>query len=564
MRTRILIWALAIAGLAFPAAATAQKSYVAERFDTTVAVQPDGSLRVTEVITFRFEGGPFAFVFRDLALRGLTGIDEITATMDGRAFSPGTQAGQVEIKQGDPIRATWHYAPVSDSRHTFGLCYRVVGALRGEGQEGQLVWRAVPEDHDYVIETGQVTLELPPGTRLLGPARLEGAQAASTTTSGSRVVLPFGRVEPNVPVDMLVDFDPGAIPLAGAEIGAAALRPAFGAQVVWVALAIAGLGSVVGIAGLAVWWRREWGGRTSVPPSPPRVEPPADLAPGLAAMLLGGRSPALGTLFDLARRGAIRIEQTPSRWTKRAYGLSLQSTQESLSPHEEGLLRSLFKRPAGAGELLSIQDAGTRLAGSPAAHRQPLHAQMVSRGWLDPRLESQRTRMMVAGVLGTMLGLTLVILGMVGLGALAVNAGGWVAVLSAAVAGFGGAGFVAGVVALFLGLAATALTPEGRRQNLAWQAFESHLRAVARGQDAAVQVNAFERFLPYAAGFGMASAWARHFQKQGLAEVPAWFQGLEAADFADVTAAVIASTTSVSAGADGGGGASGGGASGAG
>ena len=47
--------------------ALAEKNYLAERFDVTIAVHPDGTMDINETIVFRFTGGPFTYVFRELA-----------------------------------------------------------------------------------------------------------------------------------------------------------------------------------------------------------------------------------------------------------------------------------------------------------------------------------------------------------------------------------------------------------------------------------------------------------------------------------------------------------------
>lgn len=558
--------ALVVLAIVVPAAAGAQKEYAAQRFESRVAVQPDGSLLVREDITFRFEGGPFTYVVRELALRQLSGIDGLQATLDGRPLPEGRTAGSIEIEDGDPIRATWHVEPLEDSSHTFGLSYRVEGALRREGEAARLIWRVVPEQHEYAIESGQVTFELPSGARLLGRADLDGARVLGSSAADDRVTLRFDGVAPDTPVDLTVDFDPGVIPLpADADAPQASSGWTFDPGILWIALGLAGVGGVAGIGSVVGWWRKAWADRPAVPPTHLRVELPAKLPPALAATLLGGRSPALGTLFDLAAREVIRIEQSPTRWNQRSYSITWSATpQPSLLPHEQGLLRALFKPPAGPGASVSISDAGPRLAADPPGHQQPLRAQLIDRGWLDLQLEKERNRMLAAGVLGFLLGSGLVILGMIGLGLPDLQGIGWVPLLGGVMAGLGGAAGMAGIAALVLSVSITALTPDGESRRAAWRGFEMYLKDVARGGSMVVQTRLFDRYLPYAAAFGMASSWARHFQKLGVAEVPSWFHGLEAADFGDVTAAIVASTMSVSTSADGGAGASGGGASGAG
>ena len=161
MFRKLLVLAL-LFGLLLPTAAGAAKDYRAERFDVDLEIQPDGALVVTETVVFRFEGGPFTYVFRDLAYTEIDEIDRLQASMDGEVLPQGTGPGQVEIETGDPLKVTWHFAPISDSTHTFTLVYRVQGAIRQLDDADALIWRAFPEEHDYKIASSTITLSYPP------------------------------------------------------------------------------------------------------------------------------------------------------------------------------------------------------------------------------------------------------------------------------------------------------------------------------------------------------------------------------------------------------------------
>lgn len=122
----------------------AAKSYEAQRYDVSLDIQGDGSLVVTETVVFEFQGGPFTYVFRDLSYNEIDEIDRLQASMDGQVSPAGTGPGQVEIQAGDPLQVTWHFAPTSDSTHTFTLAYRVQGAIRQLEDADALIWRAIP------------------------------------------------------------------------------------------------------------------------------------------------------------------------------------------------------------------------------------------------------------------------------------------------------------------------------------------------------------------------------------------------------------------------------------
>jgi uncharacterized membrane protein len=131
--------------------------------------------------------------------------------------------------------------------------------------------------------------------------------------------------------------------------------------------------------------------------------------------------------------------------------------------------------------------------------------------------------------------------------------------------------FLLGLVGVIAGVALSPLTDEGATVAAGWKQFADHLKEVSRGKAAVSGPQMFQRFLPYAAGFGLLQAWAKWFQKRGWTELPPYFTALSQADDGGVSAFVaMAAATSTSGGSAAGGaggagaGAAGGGASGAG
>ena len=68
---------LLFVALLFSIAAQDDKTYSADRFDVDMIVQEDRSLFVEENVAFRFVGGPFSFVFRELPTDHTDGIVDI-------------------------------------------------------------------------------------------------------------------------------------------------------------------------------------------------------------------------------------------------------------------------------------------------------------------------------------------------------------------------------------------------------------------------------------------------------------------------------------------------------
>jgi len=206
----ISVLVLVVAGVLLTACNGDGKSYSANRFDVDLAVQPDGSLIVAETVDFCFEGGPLSYVFCDLAFPEIDGIDRLQASLDGQVLPQGTGPGQVEIEAGDPLKVTWHLPPTSDAMHSFGLVYRVQGAIRQMDDADALIWRAVPEEHDYEIASSTVKLSYPPSAQLLSQPTVQGANAA-VETSESQAVLQVQNIGADEDLIVEARFAPGSL-----------------------------------------------------------------------------------------------------------------------------------------------------------------------------------------------------------------------------------------------------------------------------------------------------------------------------------------------------------------
>lgn len=543
----------------------AGQSYHAERFDVVLSPQPGGGLLVTETVIFRFEGEPFTFVFRDISLVETDGIEFVSAGMDGVQLPQGSAPGQVELLPGDPFKITWHFAPTFNSTHSFELTYRARGAIRRD-QADTLIWRAVPEEHEYTILTSRISLRAPQAAALLEAPTLQGAPA-QVEWDTSQAVLTTGEIEPNKSLVVTARFPSGSLAQtmptwqARQEQRSTQLRGALP----WSAAA----GSLVLLVGLAVLIAALQRGRREENPVPELdaarpVSPPSAAPPAAAARLAGGALPFMAALLDLARRGHLVISQKKSGWLRgNTFVVSKAESRDLLRPHEVILLESLF--PGGLLQTeQSISEAYTRLAQHSQAFNAALDDELREGGWLDEARHRLRRRLLGAGTMGLLLGLALFVAGAL----LAVTAAAAPALLAAGV----GAGLaLAGLAALIAGASYSPWTARGEQEGRAWKGFSAYLRDVTRGREAVTRSDLFERYLAYAAGLGLGSAWAHFFQKQGAGIVPAWFQSLQTsgdANFGSFVAFMSAADSAAASGSDGGasagGGASGGGASGAG
>ncbi|MGQ9599602.1 MAG: DUF2207 domain-containing protein [Anaerolineae bacterium] len=554
---------------ASPALAT--KRYHAERFDVVLEVRSDGSLLVTETVRFRFEGGPFTYAFRDLTYTGIDEIDRLQASMDDAILPQGTGPGQVEVVPGHPLQVTWHFSPTFDSVHEFALIYRVQGAIRQENEADVLIWRAIPEDHDYAIEHSTIILRYPSSIPLQDGPELSKA-AVSTERSDGQVQWTTTGLKADESLVVTARFAPGSLIEAPPQWQArqiARQRQIYKAVPVGLAAGLSTFG--LGLVALSRFLIRQRRTGTTTPAYAMHVSTPPDQSPpGLAVRLARGGMPALATFFDLAGQAVLHIEEREKGWLgRKRYSLYLSPSNKELRPHERGLLRALFEQKGGEmHDSLPLSEAAARLSRRAQWYREPLEQEMEVAGWLDPRRKATRNRLMTWAFVALLAGSIVMTASLIVGGGAVEREARTVLTLAAIAAGVGGALALLGLVTLIAGAVFSPLSEQGEQAAAAWKSFATFLKGVIRGGEFVAGEELFERYLPFAAGFGLGVAWAKYFHKRGYTAIPAWFRALEAEvnDFGAVVTVMAATSGSFSgsAGATGAAGASGGGSSGAG
>jgi uncharacterized membrane protein len=227
------------------------------------------------------------------------------------------------------------------------------------------------------------------------------------------------------------------------------------------------------------------------------------------------------------------------------------------------LLSAIFKPGETTVDMSALS---TRIISNPKPFDEPLEQEMISRGWLDLDRKRQRRNLGVTGFLLLLGSLGMFLIGMLGTGAELVSDVNQTA-FWAAVVGIAAGAFVLSIGLMIYATTFSPLTPEGEAEAARWQAFEKYLKQASKGQQPYLSAEAFERYLPWAAAFGLGSAWAKHFQQVGGAPLPLWFRAMSdsSGDFSAMVAVMAASDSAAASMSGGGSSASGGGgASGAG
>jgi hypothetical protein len=302
-------------------------------------------------------------------------------------------------------------------------------------------------------------------------------------------------------------------------------------------------------------------------------EPPGELPPAMAGVLHdGGAKPnwyhALGTLFDLASRGVMMIEELPKEgWFGSAdFRIQFQEKPTDLLPHERGLLDLLFQDKSGrpVKEVKLSKLSGLISSSRWKRFSETLQAEMKADFLIDPARGGVKQRLVVAAlVLGSLLMAVVFALTFLFVDTL----GYWPLIMVGAI-------FLVMLAWVITASSISNLSDEGAALAAEWEPFHKYLHAVTRDKASATHPDMFEQYLPYAAVYGLLHDWAKRFEKKGWTRVPAYFRAYDAAGSGSMAAFVVLASTSSSSGGAGstaatgagaaGAGAAGGGASGAG
>jgi hypothetical protein len=550
---RSLIATLLVLLSVAPAAA---KDYSAERFDVRILMRPGGGIEVVETVVFRFESGTFEHVFREIPTRRTDGVEILSAAMDGRDLEFGEGTGQVEVERGSPVKVRWRFAPRSGTSHVFVLRYLVSGVVRKDAGADVLEWIALPTKHDYRIDTSEVIVEAP--APLVGTPAVDVRHVGehSVEPASARVQVVARTIGKNGWIKTRLGFAEGAIIAAAPvwqerQIRADAYAPRW-----WMA---AGVILVIGaILLFALRQRYESPSRAFASSSRTFDSAPDDLRPALAGALASNGNislqHAMATLFTLADRGAVVVDEEPRRWGQHGFVVRHRAGAVALKPEESTLLDLAFPSSDSREAGVPLAKVRSRIASNIRKYRTRVREELRVLGLFDDDRSRVRNSFAVCGFALLLVALALVVFAAVMSGSF----GGWPFLLPVAAAIVAIASFV------FHG-ALTPLTNEGVRRADEWRAYGRHLKEVARDR-AAFTARSPAALLPFAVALGLAGHWSK-FVKQRPAAVPEWFRSLKPNDdgaFPAFIAVGGSGDVGGAGGGGGGGGAAGGGASGAG
>lgn len=505
-----------------------------DRYDVTIDIRPDGSLRVTEDQDISFDSGSFGEGFAVIPLGRVEEITNIELSENGVPYQRATgqgEPGTFTVRQvGGELEIVWWFERAfAPEVRNFTLSYDVYGGLRvyTDPPTNQIWWRAIDSDFVADIDSSTITINLP------AEVGFEDIAYGAFTQGYDPDDVQIEQVDGDTIVYRATDIDQGdAIearlsfpPLTTAQPPSWQLedderREREERMEPYRALAnvlFLGAGLLLAIGGplglYALWHSYGRDHPVEIPLDILR-EPPDDLPPGVVGTLIDERADIhdlIATLVDLAERDIIHIEEISSEIFGIAFNRDWRITRigstSGLSKAEKALINALF----GRKQEVKLREVRESFGKQQGKVRSAFYDELVQRGYFPRNPETVRNVWRVGGFV--MLGIT-VLIGF----ALWSSIGSFAPFVLAVLFGLG-------ITAVALIIAAGFMprkTLKGAEAAARWVAFRRYLEEIERYQDLEQAKDIFSRYLPYAVAFGLEKSWVRKFARVDT-PAPRWY-----------------------------------------
>ncbi|MEW1955100.1 DUF2207 domain-containing protein [Terrabacter sp. NPDC080008] len=580
--TGLLLLLVGPAGAARAAGGEGMQSFVAA-YD----LQPDGSMKVTETITWRFPSGEQRHgIFRDVVVRmGWNNEENRYRYYDLTDVAVSSPSGAPDTFRVSDNGAAKEIRIGSASAYTSGtqvykVSYTLHNVLNPITADGKPATGTTPADtvelNYNVFGTNEmterdkvtVTVNAPAAaTKVLCYAGPSGSTTQCSGSAGDPSRFSAGPLASGDAMTVIASYPASAFGDVHADVrngGAGSSVGSEAAPAVNAAAWIGGVGAPVlalAVMGTLVWTRGRderyadltpglspvstggapagaggtggAGGPATVRGGAPTVavqfQPPKGVQPGMVGTIVDETANPIdvsATVIDLAVRGFLRIEENEAggMFSRTDWTLTLLDP-----PAGERLLpyeQSLLDGIfATRGDVVQLSELKNTFASTLKSIQRQMYQEVVTRGWFRSSPQAQRGVWQALGIVIAVLGGLLLFYGRPAISA--ILGGGF----SGGVA-LGVGLLLAGGIVWVLGGRMAAKTAEGSAVLAQSLGFKEYLTTAEAGQIAFEEAsNIFSRYLPYAVVFGVADRWARTFAEVARAAeaanqpllMPTWY-----------------------------------------
>jgi uncharacterized membrane protein YgcG len=499
------------------AAPAAARSFVIEKFQTTVVVNADGSIVVTETISPRFTGS-WNGIYRDIPIEYRTPqgfnytlfLDVLSITDDSGASL------RYETSRERHYRRLRIWIPgARDATRTFQIRYVVRNGLKFFEDHDELYWNVTGDEWEVPIENATAKILLPQGAAGVRALAFTGSYGsreseADVTIEGNAVRLQMRRE---------LAFREGLTAVVGWNKGlvrepTAADNVAMFLQSNWP------LFIPIVVFALMFWLWHTRGRDPRLRPISVRYAPPEELTPAEIGTLTDNSvdmRDITATLVDLAVRGFIQIEEKEESkllglLSNTEYVFHLRKPRQEwtgLKEHERSVLEGVF---AGSASTVELSDLQNKFYKELPGIRDSIYNALLARRYYAVRPDKVKGGYIVGGIVAVFL---IIWGGGMISGRMGMSFAPWVV-----------AGILSGLFVLGFGWFMPARTLAGAAALEGALGFEEFLGRVEgpRIQAIVLTPEMFEKFLPYAMALGVEKKWAAAFE--GIfRQPPEWYRG---------------------------------------
>ena len=503
---------LVLACVATPAAWG--RSITVSRWVDTIHVDPDGSARVTEQITYVFTGA-YHGIYRDIPIEypGPKGsnyslfvkVERITDALGSPLeFEKKTSNGFLKLKVTVP--------GAEDATRMVNIEYSVANAVKFFGDHDEFYWNVTGNDSPLPIGSAAATIYFPEntsgllkaqafsgvyGSTLQARATVEGA-AASCETNGPLPMHGGLTIDVYVPKGLL--REPSGVTRAVRFVRS---NPILSLPL-WAFAVMFGL-----------WWFK---GRDPDPGRSvaPMYEPPKQMGPAEAGTLVDDTvnpRDITAVLVDLAVRGYIKIVEAAHKgllFTSRDYELHLlkdRSQWTDLTDYERAMLDRIFSM---SGTMTRVSELRNHFYTVLPLMKSEIMGALKSKGMyaVDP---DSAAGLWVLGVLAVALPFV---------AAQVLHWADFTDSMGVTIV----CGIIAAIIIFVIGRQLSATSLLGARTRVEVLGFQEFMNRVDADRLKRMPPDTFEKYLPYAMALGVEHRWAKAFE--GIIQnPPTWYQG---------------------------------------
>lgn len=580
MMKRVILFLFFLFYMLLPVPAFAEEGWEIDTFQSSIAIEQSGNVRIVETIVADFKDLEKHGIFRDIPVEYESNgektytelkVDSVQQNGSDMQYEESRNGGYINLKIGDPDKTI-------SGRQTYSIQYTVKGVLRGFRDYDELYWNVTGDKWGVTMNKVEAIVTTPKdgiikttcfegyaGSEAICQKIIENPKTAKFVTNG-----PLSEAQG---LTVVVAYEPGMVPLVTIDRPRSFLERLLD----WPSLATLFVVLFSGFMTIFYLWnthgRDHWfaqnifGKKDDHGVKKPigshetitvEFTSPEKLKPAELGVLMDERADThdvVSTIIDLAAHGYLTITEVPKKWLfgKVDYELSKKSKDTTiLLDYEKKLLQSLFK----SGNTITMSSLKDTFYTDLAEVKKAIYKEVVKKGLFPSDPEHVRGNYVAAGIV-------LLVIGGTGIG-LSVSADLiYAADLSIAL-------LACGVFLLIMANFMPRRTAYGRELYRRARGYHLFINTAEKHRQVFFEKkNMFNEVLPYAIMFGLTAKFAKQMQEMGVQPTTTgWYSGVHPMhvgtfgssmnDFSNSMSSAIASTPSSSGGFSSGGSSGGG------